>query len=128
MTGLLNDFVTYLKAGLTKPPVFYTDIMLDEVGRETAVAVYEYTGSTGIPQVEAIHRSIQIAVRGKKHQEAKNIAFELYKMLRTEDGIIFLTPQRWGTINLRQSPFKLKVDEKGRPYYAFNLGITTYLE
>lgn len=126
MAHLLDDFEAYFTGAGLATGVVYKDTIPDNP--DTAIAIFEYAGSGGPAQVAGALRSIQIVSRALKVADARKKALELYASLVTEDGIINLTPERWGQINLRQTPFKMKVDEKGRNYYAFNLGITTYYD
>lgn len=125
MADLLEDFGAYFSsAGLLSSTAFGIDHMPDKPA--SCVAVYEYAGSNGPPQVAGSSRSVQIVVRDESSRAAKMKADEIYRALDVEDGILNLTPERWCAIYLRQTPFKLKVDEQNRTYYAFNVGVTTF--
>lgn len=127
MTTLLDDFETYFTTqNLTNDFIVYKDTMEDK--GDNAIGIYEYGGSGTLPQITGVSRSIQVVVRAKTVRDAKARIALLYKALQTQEGILHLTSGRWTTVYLRQTPFKFKVDEKGRTYYAFNLGCTTYFE
>lgn len=123
MPDLLEDFETYFKNNEVTDTIF-RDTMLDSP--DEAIAVYEYGGASGLNQVASVDRSVQIVARSKSATTAKERARKLYATLVTEDGILNLTELRWTLLNIRQVPFKMKVDEAGRTYYCFNVGVTTY--
>lgn len=126
-TDLLQDFGTYFTvAGLSTTDALFYDMMGD--GPDSSVAIYEYQGASAPAQVAGSERSIQIVVRDRSALSAKGKINSLYKTLQTDDGIIQLTPERWCVLHLRQPPFKIKVDEKNRAYYGFNVGATTYID
>lgn len=127
MTTLLADFEAYFNSlNLLEGFECGLDTLLDS--SDEAVGIYEYSGSPSPAPIKTVLRSIQIVVRSTSVKVARAKSAELYKSLQTDDTIIQLTPERWATIALRQTPFKFKVDEKGRAYYAFNLGCNTYYE
>lgn len=125
MPDLLTDFESYFTAGslLTSWSLF-KDTILDTP--DDAIAIYEYSGSVGDIQIAGASRSIQIVTRSKVAVTAKAKANELYKSLRTDDGILDLTTTRWTVIDLKQPPFRMKVDNQARVYYCFNLSVSTY--
>lgn len=127
MADLLEDFGSFFTtSGLTTGYGIYFDIMLDKSPQ--AIAIYEYQGHQVPVQVDGAHRSIQIVVRASSAEVAKAKANELYKALAPDDGIVNLTAERWAVIDLKQTPFKLKVDEKNLVYYCFNAGVQTYID
>lgn len=126
-TDLIQDFITFLLGlGLINGDGIdaFRDFMPDNP--KEVVSVYEYQGHEQIPQIEGVHRSIQVVVRSASATTAKNKARQIYKVLNTETGIINFTPDRWCTVSLRQVPFKIKTDGNELVYYGFNIGITTY--
>jgi hypothetical protein len=125
MTDLLTDFETYfkLKGVLTN---MFRDTMPDTP--DVAISMYEYQGDNPVPQVQGSYRPVQLVVRDLSATTAKNKAREIYKTLMTEDGILNLTSERWCVIDLKQMPFRLKSDDAGRVYYAFNIGTITYID
>lgn len=122
---LLDNFKEYFDtASLTDGFVVYTDTM-DDRG-DSAIGIYEYKGAGSLPQINTPTRSIQIVARAKTVKVARTKIQALYNALVTETGQINLTDERWAVLYLRQTPFKFKVDDEGRTYYAFNIGCTTY--
>lgn len=98
---------------------------------DNIVVIHEYKGDPASLYDDAVHRSVQISVRNKKADVARQKALEIFKTFRdaqNEDGKIVLTTERWGQVYLRQPPFFLKRDENSRTLYAFNIGITTTIE
>lgn len=127
MSDLLLDFVSYFTVSnkVTGDGIDTFRDMAPELP-DSLVVIYEYKGISGIPQVAGVCRSIQIVARAISATVAKEKARELYNALLTETGIINLTEQRWGVLQLSEPPFKIKVDNKSRTYYGFNLSIVTY--
>lgn len=127
MTTLLDDFGTYLLPYLQG---FVTSIKKDSMPPEgdDSVCVYEYQGSSPVPQVEGHLRRVQIVARSKNSLRAREMCAIMYKALQTEDSILNLTPQRWMSINLKQPPFKFKTDDQNRIYFCFNISCITYYE
>lgn len=122
---LLEDIKTFLVNNGVVVPI-NRDHMPDEP--DTAIALYEYEGSLPSPQIAGATRPVQVVVRSKRPTEASELSYVIMKLLRTEDGILQLTEDRWSAINIRQVPFKMKTDEAGRVYYCFNSYFTTYLD
>lgn len=122
MNPLLEQLEQHLIAsGVTVP------IMLDTLMEkpDDAVAIYEYQGINALPQFAVSLRSIQIVVRAKTVAKATLLIGSIYNMFLTDDGIVTIGTMAPCPVNLRQRPFKLKTDEKGRLLYCFNMGITT---
>jgi hypothetical protein len=125
VSDLLQDFETFYTAlGLVSAGTFFRDTMPDKP--DSSTALYEYGSSLPVPQIAGALRSIQVVTRDLNATTAKTKARALFNALETEDGILYLTVDRWTTISLKQLPFKLKVDDKERVYYCFNLDVITY--
>lgn len=129
---LLLDVATFLVANLiaTGDGV---DIFRDFTPEEpdSLIALHEYAGDPSSLYDPAVHRSFQVSCRDKNANTARLKALEVFEALRdAQDGAgkVDLTSTRCGQVYLRQTPFKLKVDENARVYYAFNVGITTTIE
>jgi hypothetical protein len=105
---------------------FYRDFM--PLTPDSVVSAYEYPGSPGVPYDAAVHRSVQIIVRGWDPDIVRARTLQIYNLLRAENRIIEFTEARWGQVYLRQPPFKMETDELNRVKYGFNLGITTTSE
>jgi len=124
VADIFQDFETYFATkGVLDIPFFY-DTFLDSP--DFAAALFEYQGQSAPPKVEGVSRSLQLNVRDKNSVLARNKIQEMYNLLEAEGSIIYVTPERWGQITLRQPPFKMRIDEKGRTYYCFNFGLITY--
>lgn len=125
MQDLLLDIKTYFIANGVS-----TEIYRDAIGDDPdkAIVLYEYQGASSLAQIDVNTRPIQVVTRAKLASEAKEEAKTLYKLLKTHDSIINFTEDRWALIYLNHPPFKLKVDDRTRTYYAFNMVLTTYLE
>lgn len=95
---------------------------------DSLVALHEYKGDPAVPYDPNVHRSVQITVRDKNADKARQKALEIFKLLTSENLIVNFTPTRWGQVYLRQTPFKLGQDKNDRVTYAFNIGVTTTIE
>lgn len=125
MHDLLDDLEKYIvSTGLTN--VVYKDMAPTKPSN--VFAVYEYEGVTPFPQIAGADRSIQFLVRNENAGQARSLAKQLYNKFVTDDGILNLTNDRWCVVELKQPPFRLKVDEQSRVYYIFNATLTTYVD
>jgi len=123
--SLLDDIATYFMShNLASAGTIFYDGTPDDP--DECIAVYEYAGNAFIPQIAGVLRSVQVVVRSKSQTKARSLANLLYRSLQTDDGVLYLTEDRWCVMSLRQPPFKLKVDTHARYYFCFNAGITTY--
>ena len=95
---------------------------------DSLVALHEYKGDPAVFYDAAVNRSVQITVRDKDADIARQRALEIYKVLTSENLIVQFTPDRWGQVHLRQPPFKIGQDSNDRVTYGFNVGITTTIE
>lgn len=95
---------------------------------DSIVALHEYKGEPAVPYDPMVHRSVQISVRDKNANKARQKALDIFKLLTSENLIVNFTPTRWGQVYLRQTPFKLDQDKNDRVTYAFNIGVTTTIE
>lgn len=126
MADIMLDFEEYL---MSQFPNTLKEVFKDALpsnAPEDAVVLYEYAGTGSLPQIASYTRSMQLVVRSRSAKIAKQRAWELHQALQTESGILYLTLARWCTIYLRQTPFKIKVDEDSLIYYGFNLAITSH--
>lgn len=125
MANLLQDFEAYFTSkGLIDAGAFFRDTIPDLP--DTAVAIYEYAGLAGVPQIPSVDRSIQIVTRDLSATNARSKCFDFYHALQSDEGIVNLTDTRWCMLIPKQPPFKLKVDDKERIYYCFNIELTTF--
>lgn len=93
-----------------------------------AVTVFaEYAGDTVSQYTDIVHRSVQVKVRDKSAEVARERAVRLVQVFSSpsEDLRVDFTDELWGQVYVRQTPFKLMQDESDRVTYCFNLGITT---
>ena len=128
---LLEDIIKYLTSlhivegdGIDA----YRDFMPDKP--DNIMALYEYKGDPVLPHTDVVHRSVQVVVRNKSVKAAVQKAMQLCSAFIKSDEAqrINFTLYRWGQVHVRQTPIKIKQDDKGRVYYGFNLGITTTLK
>jgi hypothetical protein len=128
---LLEDIIAYLVGvGLVAGDGIdaFRDFIPDDP--DNIVCLYEYPGEPIGPYSDTAHRSIQVIVRNKNASEAQKHANALCGAFRplSESLRIDFTTTRWGQVYVRQTPFKIKQDERNRTQYGFNLGITTIIE
>lgn len=95
---------------------------------DSLVALHEYKGDPAVLYEPSVHRSVQVTVRDKDADIARQKALVIYKLLTSENLIVQFTPDRWGQVHLRQTPFKIGQDKNDRVIYGFNIGITTTIE
>ena len=126
---LLLDMITYLtNKGAVKGDGVdaFRDFTPDKP--DDLVALIEYAGSPTLPYEELGHRSVQVTVRNKDADVARQKALEIFKLFQSDSLVVAFTPERWGQVSLRQLPFRLSTDSNNRITYAFNMGVTTTIE
>ena len=95
---------------------------------DSLVALHEYKGDPAVHYDPSVNRSVQVTVRDKDADVARQKALNIYKLLTSDNLIVQFTPDRWGQVYLRQPPFKIGQDDNDRVTYGFNIGITTTIE
>lgn len=97
---------------------------------DNIVSLHEYKGDPVSQYTDVVHRSVQVVVRNRNAEAAHRLAIDLYNALKPTDETLRVdfTPDRWGQVHLRQSPYKFSQDENDRTHYGFNLGITTLIK
>ena len=131
MSQLVEDFGNYLidnSIGSAIGTDVFTDYEPDSP--DVIIAIIEYGGGRAQVNVESMDRRLQVRVRGT-NTSARATIHAIYNLIisdmKTEDGIVYLDdpPVRFAIMTPMDTPSKLKVDEKGRVIYTFNLEITT---
>ncbi len=90
------------------------------------VVLYEYQGSPRVHYEPNVNRSVQVTVRDKDADVARQLCVQIYNLLYSQESyVVHFTPSRWGQVYLRQPPFRLLQDSKDRVVYGFNIGVTT---
>lgn len=93
------------------------------------VALSEYAGLPQSLGVDCSVRSVQVKVRHESASVCHEVAWRIYNLFYNVDcPIIQLNESRQVLCRPRQTPFKLQVDERTRPVWCFNMGVTTYNE
>lgn len=95
---------------------------------DSLVALHEYKGDPAVSYDQSVNRSVQVTVRDKDADIARQKALDIYKLLTSDNLIVHFTPDRWGQVHLRQPPFKIGQDNNDRVTYGFNIGVTTTIE
>ena len=95
---------------------------------DSLVALHEYKGDPAVFYDLNVNRSVQVTVRDKDADVARQKALNIYKLLTSDNLIVQFTPDRWGQVHLRQPPFKIGQDKNDRVTYGFNIGVTTTIE
>lgn len=126
---LLLDIVSFLTSqGIARGDGIdaFRDTIPDKP--DALVALYEYAGSPQLPYESLVNRSVQVLVRDFDADMARVRALNIFNALKSSTAFVQFTPQRWGQVHLRQTPFKLRVDENDRVVYCFNMGVTTTID
>lgn len=95
---------------------------------DSIVALHEYKGDPAVSYDPNVNRSVQVTVRDKDADVARQRALDIYKLFMSDNLIVNFTSDRWGQVHLRQPPFKIGQDNNDRVTYGFNIGITTTIE
>lgn len=98
---------------------------------DNIICLTEYQGDAAVYyEKDVVHRSVQILVRNKSADAAREKALAICNALRKDRGnsVVDFTPNRWGQVFIRQTPFKMGQDESDRIMYGFNIGVTTKIE
>ena len=95
---------------------------------DSLVALHEYKGDPAVAYDPNVNRSVQVTVRDKDADVARQRALDIYKLFISDNLIVNFAPDRWGQVHLRQPPFKISQDNNDRVTYGFNVGITTTIE
>lgn len=95
---------------------------------DALVALHEYKGDAVVFYEPSVNRSVQIIVRDCDADAARQRCLAICKLLTKDNLIVNFTPDRWGQVHIRQTPFSIGQDENNRTSYCFNVGITTNIE
>lgn len=132
MAALLLDIVTYFKSkGLIAGDGIDAFRDFKPETPDNIVSVHEYAGDPISAFIDEVHRSVQVLVRDKNANTARERALSICKAITLDtqdDGRLDFTAERWGQVYVRQAPYKISQDESDRVTYGFNLGITTNIE
>lgn len=125
MVDLLLDLTAYIRSkGVASETPIFSDFSPSTP--DSVIVLAEYSGTPSFTS-EACVRSVQVTVRDRDAELARQKAWEIYKVLNVpEDRIIYFTTSRWAIVTPRQTPFKIGVDEQNRILWGFNLAVTTY--
>lgn len=131
MATLLEDIVQYIidnnLAVATGTDIFY-DFEPDEPTNVIVVREYDGRGSD-LPAETGCVRYVQITTRNKQLTPAKALANSIYKLfIRPDENINNLPNERWCIFSPKNTPIKLRVDNKNRIICGFNIAITTNLD
>lgn len=94
---------------------------------DSVIVLYEYSGGASVAFDDTTQRSIQVTVRSSDPDYARDKAIEIFNLFRVKECAkrVDFTATRWGQVTLRNTPFKIKVDENDRFIYGFNMGVLT---
>ena len=94
---------------------------------DDVIVLYEYKGSAVVSFDDTSVRSVQVTVRSADPDTARDKAIKLFNLFHVHDTAkrIDFTENRWGQVTLRQTPFKIKIDENNRTVFGFNMGVLT---
>lgn len=92
---------------------------------DSVVSFIEYNGY-GSAFILTHTRKVQVSVRDKSSYKAKMLATSIYNSFKDYPQLKIA-----GRSMITQPlslPVKIKIDEKGRVYYAFNMNVLTYTD
>jgi len=96
---------------------------------DNVIVLYEYQGMppSEYDDIDVVHRSVQVTVRDIDPDNARAKALSLYNSLNVKECSkrVDFTNERFAQVTLRQTPFKISMDENDRSIYGFNIGVTT---
>lgn len=129
MANLNLDIASYI-VDQSEATALATDIFVDfsPESPDSCISLYETSPGAPHPFDDVSTRNIQIVARDKNPFTARAKAIAIMKLFRNSEEKLQLTVDRWILSNIRQTPYKLKVDSKNRVYYAFNMFVTTYTD
>lgn len=90
---------------------------------DNTVVLFEYKGSKVAQFTNTSIRSVQILVRNKRNISASELIWEIYDLLNKKDNIIMIG-DKLCLIAIRNTPFQMGIDDKGRYEWVLNLGVT----
>lgn len=125
MNFVTVDLANYIAEQLPELGKVDRDIFYDYVPPkgDNIVVFLEYTGSAVVDFTKTSVRSVQCYVRADSHTRALETAWKVYKAIHTE-SLIKKLGNVMAIISMRDTPFRLKMDDKGNTIYVFNMGIT----
>ena len=91
---------------------------------DNVVVLFEYKGSQVAQFTNTSVRSVQILVRNKRNIEASGLIWKIYDLIQQKGNIIMMIGNKVSLVTLRNTPFQIGVDDKGRYEWVLNLGIT----
>lgn len=96
---------------------------------DDAIILQEYASAppTSYEGNDIVDRSVQITVRSKDADSARQRALRIYNLLDVKDNArrIDFTSERFAQVFIKQLPFKIFSDENHRTIYGFNIGVAT---
>jgi hypothetical protein len=129
MAALGTDIATYI-VNNGEAVAIGADIFIDFQPEDPADCIAVYVSNAGSPHTfeDTITRSIQVVSRSANPSIALDNATNIMMLFRQDDEKFQLVDTRWAVSHIIQVPFKLKIDNKRRVSYAFNMNITTILD
>jgi hypothetical protein len=130
MATLLEDLETYIIAQgqATADGVdIFRDFSPDTP--DDVVVLNEYDSIPGNKGDDSVVRMVQVVSRSVSATTAKTKANSLFQLFfKQNESVTDFTATRWAIVTPRQSPSKIGLDEINRVLYAFNVGITTFID
>lgn len=101
------------------------DIFVDYFPAEPdeCIALIEYAGTGIAMYTDTSVRSVQVTCRGRNLYDTQQKCWKVFDYFNTHDNILRL-PNCTVLVGLRQTPFRMSQDDKGRERWVFNMGIT----
>ncbi len=127
---LLLDIVSYLvAAGMATGDGIDAFRDFSPEDPDHVVVLHEYQGSARVHYESNVNRSVQVTVRDKNADVAREKCLQIYNLFYSQESyVVHFTSSRWGQVYLRQQPFRINQDSKDRVTYGFNIGVTTTVD
>lgn len=87
---------------------------------------YEYSGTpTALGMSNFTNRSVQVVTRATTGARARELSWQIFKMFNDTETRTIMLGDRMTQMYPRQTPYRMRRDDKDRVYYVFNLGVST---
>ena len=128
MASLLEDLVQYIilnNLATESGKDIFQDYDPDEPSQAIIMIEYDSKVSSSVSANAGV-RYVQFSCRDLQPTPAKNSAWALYRLfIRPDSNVTNLPGGRWCIMSPKDMPKKIRVDEKKRIIYGFNIAITT---
>lgn len=127
MADFLDDFETFLTVKSLNDGINITHDQYPD-SSEPCIALLAYGGSVLSTHTAGSTRPVQIRVMHESYKKARDVAQVIFSSLLSDDGVVYLTPDRWTVITALNLPIKIEEDNRGRVHFGFNIEVITDIE